>query len=155
MNSNQEKITALLTSLPESGNGKIEPATQQQIDIFMQRALSNGLDRSAVKQLVELYEAANAYGYEMIVQFHSCDDLILFEWWHDKQLWLGQRDFYTIRWANGKFCMGDASNVSFSNEEEFETLIELIEYSVRQINNLIQNDDEDGDDQSPSSGIQQ
>lgn len=151
MNYNQEKIIALLTSLPDGDDYKIEPATKQQIDIFTQHALNNGLDNSAIKQLVELYEAANAYSYETIIQFHSCDDLILFEWWYDKELWLGQRDFYTIRWANGKFCMGDASNVSFSEEEEFETLIEFIEYYVTYINNFTQNDDEDGN--PPSSNM--
>lgn len=153
MNFNQEKIIALLTSLPLSGSCKIEPATKQQIDIFTQRALSRGLDDSAIKQLVELYEVANAYGYETIIQFHSCDDLILFEWWDNEQLWLGQRDFHTTRWANGKFCMGDASNVSFSEEEEFETLAEFIEYYVTDINNLAQGDYEDGDGDPPSSNI--
>ena len=153
MNSNQEKIIALLTNLPDRGDNKIEPATQQQIDIFTQRALSNGLESSATKQLVEFYEVANAYSYEMIIQFHSCDDSILFEWWRDKELWLGQRDFYTIRWANGKFCMGNASNISFSKEEEFETLVEFLEYYVAYINNLIQDDDEDGEDESPSSNM--
>ena len=145
MNSNQEKIIALLTSLPDRGDYKIEPATKQQIDVFTQRALSRGLDDSATKQLVELYEVANAYSYDMIIQFHSCDDLILFEWWDNEELWLGQRDFYTTRWANGKFCMGDASNVSFSEEEEFETLVEFVEYYVTDINNLAQDDHEDGD----------
>ncbi len=151
MNSNQEKIIALLTNLPGSGDYQIEPATKQQIDVFTQRALSNGLDDSVIKQLVELYEVANAYSYEMIIQFHSCDDLVLFEWWHEKELWLGQRDFYTMRWANGLFCLGDASNVSFSKEEEFKTLTEFIEYYVIYINSLIQNDEEEGD--PPSSNM--
>ena len=145
MNSNQEKIITLLTNLPNGGDYQIKAATKQQIDIFTQRALSNGLDKSAIKQLVEFYEVANAYSYEMIVQFHSCDDLILFEWWYNKELWLGQRDFYTIRWANGKFCMGDASNVSFSEEEKFETLVDFIQYYVTYINDLVQSDDEDSD----------
>lgn len=153
MNSNQEKIITLLTSLSDRGDYKIEPATQQQIDVFTQRALSNGLNDLAINQLVEFYEVANAYSCEMMLQFHSCDDLILFEWWHHKELWLGQRDFYTIRWANGKFCMGDASNVSFSKEEEFETLMEFIEYYVTYINNFTENDDEDGDGDPPLSNI--
>ena len=143
MNSNQERILALLTNLPNGGSYKIEPATQQQIDVFMKRAVSNGLDSSAIEQLVELYEVANAYSYEMIISFHSCDDQILFEWWSNKELWLGQRDFYTIRWANGKFCMGDASNVRFSEEESFDTLIEFMEYYAADIENLIQTDDDD------------
>ncbi len=86
MNSNQEKIIALLTNLPDSGSYKIEPATKQQIDVFKQRALNNGLDSSAIEQLIGLYEVANAYSYEMIISFHSCDDLILFEWLSNKEL---------------------------------------------------------------------
>ena len=122
---------------------QIEPATQQQIDVFTQKALANEVDDTAIGQLVELYEVANAFSYEMIISFHSCDDQILFEWWSRKQLWLGQRDFYTVRWANGKFCMGDASNVSFSEEESFDTLIEFMEYYAADIEKLNQQGDYD------------
>lgn len=97
-------------------------------------ALERGVDDSVVNQLVDLYQVANNFCYEIILEFHNCDDVILFEWWGEKEIWLGQRDFHTLRQANGKFCLGDASNISFSEEYEFNTLIELIEGCIKDIN---------------------
>ncbi len=60
--------------------------------------------------------------------FHRCDDEILFEWWNEsKELWLGQHDDDILRWTNGKYCLGNASNVSYSEKYEFSTLIALFE----------------------------
>jgi len=73
-----------------------------------------------------LYHVANGFCYEIILAFHTCDDDIIYEWWEEKELWLGQRDFYTLSWVNGKFCLGDASNISFSEKYEYDTLLELI-----------------------------
>lgn len=114
MNEDQIKIKSLLTSLVDGDDYySVEPATKEQINLFIERALKNGIDSSVINQLINLYSVANSFQYEMILSFHSCDDVIIFEWWDNKELWLGQRDFYSIRWADGKFCLGDASNVSF------------------------------------------
>ncbi|OSZ73641.1 hypothetical protein CAP36_16665 [Chitinophagaceae bacterium IBVUCB2] len=133
MNSDQQKIKSLLTKLVEGQEFKIKPATKEQIDIFTQRAVDNNVDSKVIQQLVDLYEVADFFNYEIIIGFHHCDDLTIFEWWGDKELWLGQRDFNTLRWTNNKFCLGDASTISFSADYEFDTLIELIEGCIKDI----------------------
>lgn len=133
MNSDKQKIKSLLTKLIEGQDLEIKPATKEQIDIFTQRAINNRVDLKVINQLINLYEIADFFRYELIIGFHHCDDLAIFEWWDDKELWLGQRDFYTLRWANDKFCLGDAGSISFSNDYEFDTLIELIEGCIKDI----------------------
>lgn len=135
MNEDQSKIKSLLSKLV---NGKshypIKSATTEQIDLFTNRAIENKIEPTVIKQLVDLYLVANSFYYEIIIAFHSCDDLVIFEWWNDKELWIGQRDFNTLRWSGGKFCLGDAGNTSFSDKYKFDTLIELIEGCIKDIN---------------------
>lgn len=135
MNENQLKIKSLLANLVD-GNSyyPIKPATKEQIDLFANRAIENKIEPNVIKQLVELYSVADSFYFEIVIGFHSCDDLIIFEWWDDKELWLGQRDFNTLRWKNDKFCLGDASNISYSDEYQFDSLIELIEGCIKDIN---------------------
>lgn len=135
MNEDQLKLKSLLTNLV-NGNSyyPIKPATKEQIDLFTNRATENKVEPSVIKQLADFYSVADSFDYEIIIGFHSCDDLIIFEWWNDQELWLGQRDFNTLRWADGKFCLGDASNICFSDEYRFDTLIELIERCIKDIN---------------------
>lgn len=66
-----------------------------------------------VDQLAEFYEVTNGVLCLDGLDFFRCDDLLLFELWSNGELWLAHRDFYAMRWANGKFCLGDASKVSF------------------------------------------
>ncbi|MCX2680107.1 hypothetical protein OOZ15_09170 [Galbibacter sp. EGI 63066] len=134
MNSNQERIKNLLTNLVNGNDDyAFKPATRQQINTFVQRAEDYGVEDTTIKQLVDLYTVADDFSYEIIMAFHPSDDLVIFEWWETKELWLGQRDFYSLRWANGKFCLGDAANVSFSEDYECDTLIELIEVCIKDI----------------------
>ena len=134
MNSDQQKIKSLLTNLADGKSYDIKPATKAQIDIFTQRAIDNEVDTTVIEQLVNLYEVADFFYYETVIGFHHCYDPIIFEWWEDRELWLGQKDFYTLRWTSEKFCLGDAGNISFSDEYEFDTLIELIEGCIKDIN---------------------
>jgi hypothetical protein len=134
MNQDQQKIKSLLTNLICGEDYVIKPATKEQIDIFVHRAIENEVDTKVIRQLVDLYEVADFFYYEIIIGFHRCDDPVVFDWWEDKELWLGQRDFNTLRWTGGKFCLGEACMVSFSDECRFDTLIELIEGCIRDIN---------------------
>ncbi|MES1219001.1 MAG: hypothetical protein ABUT20_26070 [Bacteroidota bacterium] len=133
MNSDQQKIKSLLLNLDEGKKSIIRPALKENISLFTQRAINHSVDSKVIKQLVDLYEVADFFHYEIILGFHHCNDLAIFEWWNDKELWLGQRDFNTLRWSNGKFSLGDANTISYSIEHEFETLIELIEGCVKEI----------------------
>ena len=59
--------------------------------------------------------------------------LKLYKWRNDRELWLSQKHMGTIRWKDGKFCLGDAGSVSYSKEFEFDSLLDLIEASVKEI----------------------
>jgi hypothetical protein len=143
MNSDQQTIKSLLTTLiagqvrlTSSIPGEayeILPATGEQINLFKKRASDKRVPQNVIDQLVDLYKVADNFYYEIVLSFHNCIDQAIFEWWTDKELWLGQRDFYTLRWTNNKFCLGEASTISFSKEHEYETLIGLIEGCLKEI----------------------
>jgi hypothetical protein len=111
----------------------MQPATPKQIKTFEANAIKYNVPQQVIDELKQLYKVANEFEYDIVIGFFSCDDEIIFEWWNDKELWLGQMDLYVIRWANNKFCLGDASNVSFSEEYEFETIADLLNGCVKEI----------------------
>ena len=153
MNSEQLKIKSLFENLVDGKDYQIKPATKEEITFFIQRAIGYGVDAKVIQQLVDLYSVADSFYYEIVIEFHHCGDLVIFEWWNDKELWLGQRAFNTLRWANGKFCLGDASNVSFSSEYEFDTLIGLIEGCIKEIGDAKYFDNEDNLNFNSSAGL--
>lgn len=133
MNSNQNEIRDLLKSIEDEYSDDLIPASTENIELFKIKAKANGINTSVIEQLVDLYTVADNYMAQMILGFHSCNDDVLYEWWAEKELWLGQLDFNTIRWANDKFCLGDASTISYSKNNEYDTLIDLIKGCVEEI----------------------
>lgn len=132
---NSKQIVNLLNQLQNSSEYETKPATLAEIAIFTKNSIARKIPENVIKELTELYSIANEYYYEIVIGFHNCTDEIIYEWWEDDgELWLGQRDFYTIRWTKGKFCLGDASNTSFGEEYETENLIGLIEICINEIN---------------------
>ncbi|MEJ7643719.1 MAG: hypothetical protein WKF87_03935 [Chryseolinea sp.] len=135
MNNNQEQVLSRLSKLSDGQYYKIEPATADKVTIFRKRATEKGVDKYVIDELIDLYQVADNFYYEIVMGFHSCTDEMTFEWWNEKELWLGQRDFNTLRWANGKFCLGDASSISFSTDYESDNLVGLLECCMREIEN--------------------
>ena len=134
MNTNQKRIKALLGNLENADDYKAPPATNEQMENFIKIAAKKQVPPNVIAQLTELYAVANDYSYEIVMAFHCCTDEVIFEWWDDdKELWLGQNDYHTLRWAGGKFCLGDASNISFGEEYEGETLIQLLGICIKEI----------------------
>jgi hypothetical protein len=130
-NNNQVKdFATLLLPLFEAEEEEATPATKQELDNFTEVATQKGVPQSVISQLVNFYTVTN--GIEGIdgFSFFACDDEILFEWWDNTELWLGQRDDDILRWANGKFCLGDASKVSYDTEYEHDTLHQLLKFSI-------------------------
>src|SRR5262249_8913601 len=86
-----------------------------------------------VTQLADFYSLVDGVPCLDSLDIHRCADLILFEWWDQQELWLGQRDCYTLRWsgAKEKFCVGDAGNVSFSAGDEYRTFAEALRHMVK------------------------
>lgn len=125
-----------MRSLPAENTEGIVPATNEQIETFREKCQEFGVDSIVVEQLVDFYSIANNFMYEVVFGFHSCTDELIFEWWEDGELWLGQRDFNTLRWADGKFCLGDAGSISYSQENEYDSLVDLIKGCIKEINEL-------------------
>ena len=133
MTDRQIEINRLLRSLPLECTKEITPASKENIAIFKKKAEEKNIQEGVIDQLVDLYIIADNFMYEVILGFHSCTDDIIFEWWQHGELWIGQRDFNTLRWANGKFCLGDAGSISYSEENEYESLLDLIEGCIKEI----------------------
>ena len=59
MNKNQERILTLLSKLSDDQYYKIEPATNEQIEIFRTKATDKQIGQDVIDQLVDLYQVAN------------------------------------------------------------------------------------------------
>jgi hypothetical protein len=123
-------FATLLLPLFEAEEEEMTPATKGELDNFVKLATQKGVPQSVTGQLANFYTVTN--GIEGIdgFTFFACDDETLFEWWGDNELWLGQRDDDVLRWANGKFCLGDASNASYGKKYEHSTLLQLLKFSI-------------------------
>jgi hypothetical protein len=116
------------TLLGESEGFK--PAEQSSVDEFTENSLKRNVPECVIKQLADFYKIADALCVDG-VEFHSCNDTALFEWWDEHgELWLGESAPDVFRWSreNGKFCMGSASDTSYDKEHEFDTLSQLLKF---------------------------
>jgi len=131
----KQKIRSILDSLIDEDyeHYPIVPASKKKIEIFRTRAESHGLEKNVIEELISFFEVADGFSYEIVLGFHPCDDELIFEWWDEKTLWLGSRDFYVVRWIDGKYCLGDSSEISFSKEFEFSSFIEFLDACVWEI----------------------
>jgi hypothetical protein len=139
MNVNQSKIVDLLGSLPEQLEVTFIPATTEELSNFIDNARSREVPENVITQLADFYSVTNGYEYDVIMNFFECTELAIYEWWENGELWLGQRDFNTLRWSNGKFALGDAGSASFDPTCEADTLIGLIEICKREILEVLKN----------------
>lgn len=113
-------------------NKKIVPADENFLADFTRRAAERGVPDSVVGQLVEFYKISNGTPCFDGFSLHRCDDEILFEWWEsERSLWLGQWNCDVLRWHDDRFCLGDASNISYGEEYEFPTLVDLLEAAYK------------------------
>ncbi|MDX8554430.1 hypothetical protein MK851_12460 [Tenacibaculum sp. 1B UA] len=133
---NLDKIKALLHALPEKHRSALIPATQKELEAFKYRAIALGVNKTIIDELLDLCTVANNFRYEVVLEFHSCTDESIFEWWEDGELWLGQNDCNTLRWVHGKFCLGGASNISYTKNHEYPSLLALIKGCINEINEL-------------------
>jgi hypothetical protein len=111
----------------------MKPASKRSRNLFRSRADERKVPHAVITQLADFYSITDGVPCLDSLEIHRCDDLILFEWWDQQELWLGQRDFYTLRWSLSKkrFCIGDAGNVSFSESEEYRTFAEALRHMVK------------------------
>src|SRR5688572_27504346 len=117
---NSIDLVALLKPLFDEYQEKMKPASEHALNLFKKRAAERKITQKVVTQLVDFYSLVNGVPCLNSLDIHRAGDKILFDWWDQGELWLGQRDFYTLRWSRAKdrFCIGDAGNVSFSPSDE-------------------------------------
>lgn len=87
---------------------------------------------SVYEQLVEFYSVTKGGFCLDGFSFHRIDDEILFEWWQDNELWLGGCNDDVLHWCEDGFCLGDASNIAYSDDCKFQTLIELLQKGFKE-----------------------
>jgi len=123
----QQRMQEMLRPLFDQYELDFSPASESALRTFTERSLTRHVPPAVVQELVTFYKVTNGVPCLDGCDFHACDDQIIFAWWDQQELWLAQRDFYTMRWAGGRYCLGDATNVSFSPDYEFATIADLIE----------------------------
>jgi hypothetical protein len=126
-------VVALLKPLFDRSKVAMKPASKSSLNLFRTRAEERKVPDDVVTQLAEFYSNVDGVPCLNSLDIHRCADLILFEWWDQEELWLGQRDFYTLRWSSSKkrFCIGDDGNVSFSKSHEYRTFAEALRHMVK------------------------
>ncbi|GHT22353.1 hypothetical protein FACS189430_04000 [Bacteroidia bacterium] len=122
-----KRIKDLLKPFFDKNGKKFAVATEQQILDFVEKCKQKNVPVSTWEQLVEFYGVTNGVPCLNGFDFHACDDEIIFEYWDDNMLWLGQCNDDVLWWVGNEFCIGDASNVSYTFEYEFDTLIEMLQ----------------------------
>jgi hypothetical protein len=122
-----KQIRELLKPFFTEYDEKFILTTEKQILDFVQKCKIKKVPIGAWEQLVEFYGVTNGVPCLNGFDFHACNNEIIFEWWNEDELWLGQCNDDILRWKNNEFCLGDASNVAYSDQHKFPTLIELLQ----------------------------
>lgn len=103
------------------------PASDDRIAVFRNRSTERGVPATVIAELAALYAVADGLADDDHLCFHPCDDLVIFEWWADRELWLGQRHFHTLRWTPSHgFALGDAATVAHDRTWVAGTLAGLL-----------------------------
>jgi hypothetical protein len=126
-------IEALFKPLFNDYDVAMEPAGETSLRLFTNRANDRKVPPHVTEQLTDFYSIVDGVPCLDSLEIHRCADLVIFEWWDQQELWLGQRDHNILRWSssNDRFCIGDVSNVSFSPQEEFHTFAEALRHLIK------------------------
>ncbi|WP_157572382.1 hypothetical protein [Nevskia soli] len=123
-------LVTLLAPLFASYKKPMIPASDAALRKFKVMAAERNVPADVVEQLTDFYSVVDGVPGLDSLSIHKCADIIVFEWWSDGELWLGQRDFYILRWHKNKYCVGSAGTISFSPAHEFHTLAEGVGHMV-------------------------
>lgn len=100
-----------------------KPATEAQLQVFLQNCRAHGVPDAITKELAAYYKLNNNF-----FEYFTCDDSAIFEWLEDGCLWLGQTDLWSFRCLihKHKYAIGDGGNDSFGEAYEFDTIEEML-----------------------------
>jgi hypothetical protein len=128
---NSVDIRALLQPLFDEYEVAMTPASESSLNLFAARASARNVPHDVVAQLTDFYSVVDGVPSLDSLAIHGSADLVIFDWWDQRELWLGQRDLYTLRWSRDRYCIGDAANVSHSPSDEYLTFAEALCQLVR------------------------
>ena len=118
------RIQALFDKYRDNYKLSCKPATEKELQEFRKNCIAYGIPTEIMNQLVEYYKLNNNFfGY------FECDNILIFEWCDQGCLWLGQSDMWTFRCLlkKHKYAIGDASEDSFGEDYEFNTIEEMLQ----------------------------
>lgn len=130
MSNYRDELIKLIKPIFDIYKVEICPATESQINDFKKIALERGVPNKTISELTEFYKVSNGIPCLDSLDIHKINDFTIFEWWDDNELWLGQRDFYTIRWKGNKYHLGDSSNVNFGDKYISDSLIGILQIGI-------------------------
>ena len=112
---------------------EMTPASEPALHKFKETASAKKVPPEVIDELAAFYQISDGVPCLDSFDFHKCDDPILYEWWEEDEggLWLAQRDFYTLRWFDGKYCLGTSSTTYF-DRHQYDNLVDLIEAAIRE-----------------------
>ena len=121
---------ALIRRFDEGHYGRFmgcTPATKEKLAKFIAHCEKRNIPQAIQDELVEFYKVQESF---LSKTAFVCDDESIFYWFDDEHdcLRLGQKDMDTFRCiiSTHKFTIGDASNVSYGEEYEFDTLYDML-----------------------------
>lgn len=123
----EQEIKQMLADHREKGDYRIRdivPATESQLQAFIENAKNANIDLGNLSDLIQYYKVNNNFfGY------FACDDIMIFEWYEDEQscLWLGCVDMNVFRYfpETHKWTIGNAGDDSYGKDYEFNNLKDM------------------------------
>ena len=127
------RLRNIIEPLFASYQVRMVPADDSLLTEFRHTARHKNVPENVINELVEFYKVTNGIPC-LDIDFFSCDNDMLYELWDNGEIWLGQKDSDLLRWTNNKYCLGSAGWISYSKEYEFDSLIDLLEHSLKEWN---------------------
>jgi len=130
MSQYKEKILKIIKPIFDFSDKEIIPATEEQIAEFKKNAIKKGVPEKTILELESFYQITNGIPCIDSLSIHKVNDIIIFEFWDDNELWIGQRDLNIIRWKNDKYHLGSAANLNYGNEYISDSLVGILEIGI-------------------------
>ena len=132
MSNYKENLVKLIKPIFDIYDKEIIPASENQLKDFKELALEKGLPEKTILEFIEFYQVTNGIPCLDSLEIHKINDIILFEWWEYEEIWIGQRDFETLRWKDDKYHLGDTSNLNHGIEYVSDSLIGILQIGINE-----------------------
>lgn len=99
----------------------LDPATNEEIRDFRKHCDSHNVDKKVADELETYYRQSNSF-----FNYFTCDDEMLFEWWDEGLIWLGNvdDDCFVYNAKTHRYAIGFAGDSSLG---EYDTVMDMIQ----------------------------